>query len=240
MTNKAALVTGAGRRVGRAIVLGLAERGFDIALHYRRAEEDAQEIAKAIEAKNRKCVLIQADLFSAEECIKLIREAMHEFEGLELLVNNASIFNAVTLTETTSELFDQNFALHVRAPLLMMREFAQDGRKGHVVNITDTMASKVRVDYFAYLLSKKSMVDLTEMAAKALAPNIRVNAIAPGSTMEPIDEPDSNYMQKRAQQVPLKLPGNPRLIVQAIDYLHNAPTVTGQVLYVDSGAHIED
>ncbi len=130
-------------------------------------------------------------------------------------------------------------ALHVQAPFFLTSEFAKVCKSGNVINIVDAMVTKTDTTYFAYLLSKKALYELTRLSAKALAPSIRVNAIAPGSTSEPVDEPGSDYLSKRAKQVPLQMPGGPQYLMQGIDFLLANPFVTGECLFIDGGAHIE-
>jgi NAD(P)-dependent dehydrogenase (short-subunit alcohol dehydrogenase family) len=239
MTKQSAIITGAAKRVGRALAIGLAERGFDVALHYQRSEQEAHQTKEQIEKLGRKCVLLKCDLTKPKELLDLIGQAHEKLENLELLVNNASIFEPVDFLKTDLDLFQRNFAIHVQAPFFLTAEFTKICKHGNVINIIDTMITKTRVDYFAYLLSKKTLDEFTKLAARALAPKIRVNAIAPGSTAEPIDEPDSNYMQRRANEIPLKMPGNPSYLLQGIDFLLGNPFVTGECLFIDGGAHIE-
>ncbi len=236
---QSALVTGAARRVGRAIAIALAGRGFHIGLHYHTSRQEAEQLRSEITSTGRQCTLIKADLFDLPEAIAAVRQAAGELPGLSLLVHNASIFNRGDLLETDPELYERNFAIHVRAPFFMTSEFARLRGQGHVINIVDTTVTSNDPRYFAYLLSKKTLLSFTQMAARTLAPGIRVNAIAPGSTTEPIDNPDETYMEKRARQVPLKMKGDPQFIVQGINYLIDNPFVTGECLFIDGGVHID-
>jgi NAD(P)-dependent dehydrogenase (short-subunit alcohol dehydrogenase family) len=234
-----AIVTGAAKRIGRALAYGLAERGFDIALHFNQSEKDAIEAKTHIEKMGRRCILLKADLSEAAQSLGLIKQAVQGLGQVDLLVNNASIFHQVSFLDTDQELFDKNIAVHLRAPFFMTSEFAKVCQRGNVINIIDTMISTRNQEYFAYLLSKKALLDFTEMAAKALAPKIRVNALAPGSTVEPIDEPNTNYLERRGRQVPLQLPGNPDYLLKGIDFCLNNPFVTGSCIFIDGGAHLE-
>jgi len=238
ITERSAIVTGAAKRIGRALALGLAERGFDIGLHYSSSHQEALETQKEIEKLGRKCVLLKCDLTNRKELLGLMEQAGQKMQNIRLLVNNASMFEPASFLQTNLDLLERNFAIHVQAPFVLTSEFAKICKKGNIINIVDTMITKTDTDYFAYLLSKKTLYELTKLAAKALAPNIRVNAIAPGSTAQPVGKFDSNYMQIRAKQVPLQMPGHPDYLLQGIDYLLANPFVTGECLFIDGGAHL--
>lgn len=236
---RSAIVTGAANRIGRAIALALAERGFNIGLHFYQSKETASATSKEIESLGRKCLLLNYNLTQSDSAYKLMQDANKHLPNIDLLVNNASIFKAGNLLQTSAELFDLNFAVHVRAAFFLTSEFAKLFGKGQVINIVDAAIVKHRPEYFAYLLSKKTLYEFTKMSAQELAPEIRVNAIAPGSTLEPIDSPGDGYLEFRASQVPLKMAGNPNYLITGIDYLLANPFVTGQCLFIDGGAHIE-
>jgi len=236
--NQTAIVTGGAKRTGREIAIALARRGFHIALHYRESKNEAQAVQEEIVSIGQKCLLIQADLFDLNEAINVIRQAVNQLPPVSLLVNNASIFERSDLLNTDLDSYERNFAIHLRSPFFMSCEFARHCKNGSIINILDAMILSNNTEYFAYLLSKKSLQSFTEMAAGALAPNIRVNAIAPGSTMEPIDDLESGYMEKRAKQIPLKIKGNPSYIVQGVNYLLDNQFVTGECLFIDGGAHL--
>jgi pteridine reductase len=239
MTKQGAIVTGAANRIGRALALGLAERGFDIALHYRGSEKEAIEAQALIEKRGRRCVLVRADLLNPAETLTVVKQAVNELGQIDLLVNNASVFNQAEFLDTDADLLDRNMAIHLRAPFLLTSEFAKICRRGNVINIIDTMIATKHLDYFAYLLSKKALFEFTQLAAKALAPDIRVNAVAPGSTVEPIDELESNYVKERASQVPLKLPGHPDYLLKGLYFFLDNPQVTGSCIFIDGGAHLD-
>lgn len=234
----AALVTGAAKRVGREMALALAKRGYDIGLHYNTSCREASLVQKEIEAEGARCVLLECDLASAPDVGIIVRQAKGSLPGLNLIVNNASIFEPRTLLDTSLQDFERNFGLHVRAPLFLLKEFAKLCGEGQAVNIVDAAVRKNDVNYFPYLLSKKSLLDLTQMAAVALGPNIRVNAIAPGSVAQPVDDDDPAYMEKRATEIPLKLVGCAQYLIQGLEYLLDNPFVTGECLFIDGGAHL--
>lgn len=236
---KAALVTGAAKRLGKELAIALAGRGYDIALHYNLSEEDARLTAQIIEASGGKCGLFQCDLSDKVQMGELVQKVQAAGFDVDLVINNASIFHNLELLYTDDDAFDQNMNVHLRAPFIITREFARLFGAGQIINILDTYVHMNTTDYFAYNLSKKALWSLTKMSARALAPHIRVNAIAPGSTFEPIDAVASDYMEKRALQVPMRMKGGPSHIIQAMNYLLDASFVTGECMVVDGGVHLQ-
>jgi NAD(P)-dependent dehydrogenase (short-subunit alcohol dehydrogenase family) len=234
-----AIITGAAKRVGAAIALGLAKRGFDIALHYHGSEVEALETQGHINSLGRRCVLLKADFFKASDSLNLVAQAAQGLGQIDLLVNNASIFNAVGFLDTSEELFDRNIAVHLKAPFFITSEFAKICQRGNVINIIDTTIVRRNVEYFAYSLSKKALFDFTELAAKALAPNIRVNALAPAAVSQPVDEAAPHYQERRAHHSLLKIPGDPEYLLKGIDFFLDNPFVTGECIFVDGGDHID-
>lgn len=235
-----ALVTGAAKRLGKELALSLASRGYDIALHFNSSKDDAEQTRQLIEAQGRVCNLFACDLSDRDAMSTLMHNVHASGMNVSLLINNASVFNNLDMLYTDNEMFDRNMNVHVRAPFILTREFARLFGNGQVINILDTFVHSTTVDYFAYNLSKKALWSLTRMSARALAPSIRVNAIAPGSTFEPVDEVIGDYMEKRAKQVPLQLKGGPEYIIHAMNYLIDAKFVTGECMFVDGGVHLQN
>lgn len=226
---KAALITGGARRIGKELAVHLAARGYDIAIHYFNSDTDAKQTAKEIEQYGRKSVILKADLNEPAEVQGLIEQTVAELPALCLLVNNASVWNGGSLKESSLEEFDQNFNVHVKAPYLLTRDYARQVRKGNIINILDSNIARNKADEFAYLLSKKCLHELTKMAAVELAPDIRVNALAPGMILKPENQPDkapSNLVQRH---------GSPQDVLQAVDYLLDNQMLTGQCLYLAGG-----
>lgn len=234
---KAALVTGAAQRIGAELALTLAEQGYDIALHYHRSRTEAEKTAIAIRKLGRACKLYAADLGRAENAKKMIAKVFKDFPQLEILVNNASIFKVVSFLETSVQSFDENFNLHLKSPFLLMQAFAHKVKKGQVINLIDSKVKHNSTTHFAYLLSKKSLLQLTEMAALALAPHIRVNAIAPGAILPPSGK-SPTYLKKIIEKTPLKKAGTLGEIRQALLCLLYNPSLTGQCIYVDGGLQL--
>lgn len=236
--NKAALVTGASKRIGRQIALTLAADGWDIAVHYRGSQKEAMATAQEIRALGRRCELFEADLGDMRQVERLVPAVADAMPGLELLVNNASIFEPASFLETQEAFFDRIFTINFKSCFFLARDFARICRKGQIVNMLDTkIARSASPSYFAYTLGKKALAAFTEMAAKELAPDIRVNGICPGPILPPPGK-DSDYLEKFAGRVPLKRIGSPELIVDAILFLVRNSYVTGQWLFVDGGEHL--
>jgi NAD(P)-dependent dehydrogenase (short-subunit alcohol dehydrogenase family) len=234
----AALVTAGARRLGRSIAIKLAELGFDIALHYRASKEDAMVAAREVEARGRRCALFHRNFDHFDEVLTLIPAVRQEMPNLTLLVNNASVFDLDELINSHPEEFDANFNVHVKAPYFLIRDFARHCGHGQIINIVDTQAVRYETGHFAYLLSKKTLLELTRMAAKQLAPAIRVNAIAPGIVLPPLDERQRTEYERLLTANPLKRCASPEDVMYALDYLIKCEQITGETLFVDGGDHI--
>jgi pteridine reductase len=236
LSGRTALVTGGAVRVGRAISLALAGQGMRVVVHYNSSRGPAEEVADAIRHEGGEAVCIGADLSHADEVERLAREAQAAFGGIDVLVNNASIFPAERLEETDAALFDRTISVNLRAPFLLIRHLAAGlrARRGAVVNMADLAGLQAWCSYAAHSVSKAGVVHLTKIAARSLAPEVRVNAIAPGAVLPPEDMPESEVLAL-AERTPLKRNGSPEDVVSALLYLLQADFVTGQVLTVDGG-----
>ncbi len=231
-----ALVTAASGRIGGAIALTLAEMGYNIALHYRNAEIEALETQKLIEKTGVDCILVKADFNSVEETENLVPEIIKKFP-LEVLVNNASEFIKSSLSDPGTEILDRCLNVHLKAPYLLMKSLAEKSNKGLIINILDTKVSQNKTEYFDYLLTKKMLLSLTEMAAFQLAPDFRVNAIAPGLILAPRGE-SSAYIEKLSKSIPARQIGEMKQICQSILFFVKNEFVTGQTIFVDGGENI--
>ena len=234
---KAALVTGAAKRIGQAMAITLAKRGYDIALHYHSSYPNVQKTAQLIKRHNVQCRLFSCDLSQESSTQKLISDVKNEFGHLNLLINSASIFIPSVFDGQNLNLFNKHFNINLKAPFILMSEFARLCKRGQIVNLLDTNIVKNKTSYVAYLLSKKALGELTKMAAVSLAPAIRVNGIAPGLILPP-EGKSKGSLQKRAQQIPLKHVGNTRSICQSLEFLLDNKYLTGQILFNDGGEHL--
>lgn len=233
----AALVTGGGTRLGAAFALYLAEKGFDVLVHYNSSKEPALEVQQKIQAMGQECHLLQWDFLASDNPKPLLEQALTRFPNLQLLLNSASVYDAAPTGETTLELLQQQFKVNCFTPFLLTAAFAEKVNQGLVVNILDNKIAYQQYHYSAYLLSKKSLADFTRMAAMEFAPNIRVNGIAPGVVL-PGDTRTNDYIDWRIDGIPLKRQGQTQHLCQALGYLIDNDFVTGQSLFVDGGEGI--
>ncbi|MCA9401845.1 MAG: SDR family oxidoreductase, partial [Candidatus Omnitrophica bacterium] len=235
--HKAALITGGSDRIGKSIALKLAALGYDIHLHYHSSRDKAHTTAEQIKEHHVPCHLHQADLLAIEDTRKLIQECFEISPGLNLLINNASIFKPGNLLTESLDEFDANLHIHLRAPYILSKDFAAQVDTGHIINMLDTHISDHQTNHFSYLLSKKCLSALTNMMAVHLAPNIRVNAICPGIIIPP-EGKEKSYAQRLANKIPLKQKGSLKEIQLSVEYLLNNTFLTGQTLFVDGGEHL--
>jgi pteridine reductase len=237
LSGRTAVVTGGAVRLGRAIALGLAARGADIALHYRSSEPDALRTAEEIRALGRRCLPVAADLQNPASP-GMIMEAVDAFFGkADVLINSAAIFERGTLAETTPELWEKTIAVNLRAPFFLCKAFAAQADSGDIVNLVDATADQSSADHLAYSLTKSAVVALTRSLAKSLAPGIRVNAVAPGAILPPPGRGE-DYLARLAARIPLGRHGNPEDIVGGVLYLLSASYVTGEILHISGGSDL--
>ncbi|MCI0494751.1 SDR family oxidoreductase [candidate division KSB1 bacterium] len=232
-----AIVTGGAVRIGRAISLALAREGFDLVVHYNSSAEEAKEVEQAVQKYERRCHLIQCDFSSDKQVALFIPRVFEFFPNCNLLVNCASIFERARFMETDGDLFDRHFKINFRTPVMLSRDFANYAQEGQIINILDTKVARNLIEYFAYTLSKKALLEFTKMAAKELAPRIRVNGICPGLILPPAGETDE-YLVKLSEHVPMKSKGNVNYVVSALIFLLKNNYITGDCLYIDGGEHL--
>ena len=239
LRGRTALVTGGAVRVGRAISLALARAGARVFVHYNASEAEAVSVCDEIRADGGEAVRIAADLRTLDAVERLAREA-ENLGPIDLLVNNASIFPEEGFGKVDGEIWEQTMAINLRAPFFLTQRIglAMKARgSGVVVNITDLAGIQVWRDYAAHSVSKAGLVQLTRIAAHALAPEVRVAAIAPGTVLPPDDFPQEE-VDRLARRAPLRRIGSPDDVAQAVLYLASADFVTGDVLIVDGGRHL--
>ena len=232
----AALVTGGAVRIGRAISEALAGDGYDVVVHYHASSDAADALVGEIEASGGRATAIGADLADADQVEGLAREAAAAFGGVDVLVNNASVFPPERIEDTDAALFDHTIAVNLRAPFLLIRHLAPAlrERRGCVVNLGDLAGVQSWAGYAAHGVSKAGLLHLTRVAARSLAPEVRVNAIAPGTVLPP-EELDADEVRSLAERAPLQRNGSPDDVVRALRYLLAADFVTGETLVVDGG-----
>lgn len=245
-----ALVTGAGARIGRAMAVYLAGRGFDVAVHYASSRAGAEEVVAEIKAMGRKAVALRADLLEENDTHALLPNAVEALGGpVTCLVNNASLFEYDNIRTATRDSWDRNVGSNLRAPLILTQAMAKQGLEpgtdargepiatGLIVNMIDQRVRKLTPEFTTYTIAKMGLWALTQTTARALAPAIRVNAIGPGPTLKATHQSDESYAKQRDRTV-LRRGSNPEDLTATLGYFLDAPAVTGQLLCVDGGQHI--
>lgn len=216
--------------------MGLAEAGFDLVVHYRKSGGPAESAAEQIRSGGRRCLTVAGDLADPATAETLAAATEEEYGRLDLLVNNAASFDSRPLLDADADAFDEVMALNVRAPHLLVRAVAPLLRtaSGSVVNITDLSAYQAWTEHPVHAVSKAALAHLTRVQARALAPEIRVNGVAPGAVLPPDDYTPERWDALRSR-TPLQKLGTPDAVVRAVLYLAQADFVTGQILAVDGG-----
>jgi NAD(P)-dependent dehydrogenase (short-subunit alcohol dehydrogenase family) len=236
----AALVTGGARRIGRALVATAAEAGYDVAIHVRTMDDEAESAAGEVRAHGRKAIILTCDLRKESESVALIGQAEAELGPVTLLINSASVFENDAFADMNRHSWDLHMETNLRAPLVLAQVFARRlpaDREGLIVNLLDQRVLRPAPDFFSYSLSKSALWDATRMLAQALAPRIRVNAIGPGPVLASIHQ-DAAAFEAEARSTLLQRPAPPAQIAAALRYLIDATAVTGQMIAVDSGQHL--
>jgi len=247
---KKALITGAGKRLGRAMALYLADRGYDVAVHYASSRDAAEEVADLIRAKGQTACTVRADLLNEDEAQGLVAAAVDGLGGpLSVLINNASIFDYDNIETATRDSWDRHIESNLRAPFVLTQRFAaqlpepgtddmnEPVASGLVVNMIDQRVRKLTPEFMTYTIAKMGLWAFTQTAAMALAPGCRVNAIGPGPTLRGGRQSEAHFARQRAATV-LERGANPTDITAALGYFLDAPAITGQLLCVDGGQHL--
>jgi len=247
---KIALVTGAGKRLGRAMALYLAGRGHDVAVHYASSAAEAEATADAIQGLGQRAATLQADLLDEDAAQALVPRAIEALGGpITALVNNASIFEYDTLASATRRSWDRHLESNLRAPFVLTQHVAAQApapatdamgeplAQALVVNMIDQRVRKPTPEFMTYTIAKMGLWALTQTAAQALAPAVRVNAIGPGPTVQGVRQSAEHFARQRAATV-LNRGAGPDDITAALGYFLDAPAVTGQLLCIDGGQHL--
>jgi NAD(P)-dependent dehydrogenase (short-subunit alcohol dehydrogenase family) len=240
LSDQVAIVTGGAVRLGKALALSLAKRGVRLAIHYSSSASQAEETVAQIRVLGGEAIAIQADLQQAALAPSIIERAAAHFHQVDILVNSAAIFEPGDLASTTEANWDKHFAINLKAPFFLSQAFAAHvgrQRRGHIVNIADWRAIRPAADHLAYTLTKASLITLTQSLALALAPNIQVNAIAPGAILPPPGQ-DQAYLDRLARTVPLARPGSPDEVAKALLFLLDSDFATGDLILVSGGQHL--
>ena len=237
--NKTVFITGADKNIGKEIALSFKELGWNIIIHYNSSKEDALNLAKEINNANKNtAITVQGNLDVKEDVNAIIKEVLDAFPSIDLLINNASTFYPTPIDDISEEHWEKLVGSNLKGPLFLIQGLKQKLKesKGSIINITDTNLSKGVANYSIYSAAKAGLESITKGLARELAPEIKVNAIAPGAMLEP---PDVTWTEEQKSKViesiPLKRMGSEKDIAEAVNFLAHSQYITGQIIKVDGG-----
>jgi NAD(P)-dependent dehydrogenase (short-subunit alcohol dehydrogenase family) len=239
MSGKTALVTGGARRIGRAIVEDLARNGWSVAIHYHASHDAAEELAAEIVRQGGRATTVAGELADFGSS-RIVQDATRALGPLSLLVNNASIFEKDTVGSLDSGLWHRQLAVNLAAPVFLAEAFARqmpEGEEGNIVNLIDQRVFRPTPEYFSYQISKSGLLTATEILAKALAPRIRVNGIAPGPVL-PSAHSSPEKFEAHVAGLPLRRQPDLADFGRTIRYFVENRSITGQVIALDGGQHL--
>jgi len=253
LDGKVAIVTGGAVRLGKALALALAEQGTRLVIHYGSSAGPAQETVTEIKAMGSDALAVQADFSQSGQAPSMVERAVAHFGQVDILVNSAAIFEPGKWDDTTEANWDRHFAINLKSPFFLSQAFAKhvgperarvagqshwpSARTGHIVNIADWRGVRPGIGHVAYTLTKAALIAMTKSLALALAPNIQVNAIAPGMILPPPGA-DQSYLERQAGQIPAQRVGSPQEIAKALLFLLRSDFVTGELIFVTGGQHL--
>jgi NAD(P)-dependent dehydrogenase (short-subunit alcohol dehydrogenase family) len=233
------LITGAGRRIGRALALSVAGAGFDVIAHHNQSHAEVATLGEAVQAMGRNLASMEADLADEDQARALIGRSQ-ALGPITVLINNAALFEDDRIQTLTPQSWGRHMAINLHAPILLSQAFAAalpEGLEGVILNILDQRVWNPNPQFFSYSLSKAALWSATRTLAQGLAPRIRVNGIGPGPTLPSIHQTEQSFAEE-AREVPLERRTSPEEIAAAALYLIDAPSVTGQMIAVDGGQHL--
>lgn len=234
---KKVLVTGGAIRIGRAICERLGREGAEICIHYNRSYREAVELQDHLIDAGGSAHVAEANLMTETACHDLMERAIALMGGVDILVNNASVFNKQTLDEADMDSWIGELWPNFFAPVQLIRDFAAQEKPGKVVNLLDRRVTALDTSCVPYLISKRALTDITKLAAMHYAPRITVNGVAPGAVLPPPGEGEE-YIKEHAGPVPLRVQVSPEDIAKAVEFVLESDTLTGQIIYVDGGQHL--
>ena len=237
---KSVLITGAGKRIGKAIALDLAAQGWGVAVHYFTSKDDADEVVTEITRQGGRAAAVQANLGVEAETQGLVPAAVEQIGPLTALINNASVFERDEIDDADRQSWDRHMETNLRAPLVLSQAFARQlpaEERGCIVNIIDQRVWNLTPHFVSYTLSKAGLWTLTQTLALALAPRIRVNGIGPGPTLRN-DRQSEEHFAAQWENIPLQRSTGPEEICQGVRFILDAPALTGQMIALDGGEHL--
>ena len=236
MVARKIIITGAATRIGAAIAEKLSGHNVEIAIHFNKSKSKAEILKKKLQRLGTKVHLVKADLSIEKDIYKLVKTLKSKMRYFDCLVNNASLFENDKLENFNSKSWEKHISTNLKAPALLSKEFSKNtrGKKNNIINIIDQRIFKLTPYFFSYTISKTGLYTLTKTSAMSLAPNIRVNGIAPGPTIKNKRQSDTHF-KKQYFATPLKKQVNVNEICNAVDFFIKNASITGQVLAIDSG-----
>ena len=236
MNSKKIIITGAATRIGAAIAKKLSGPGVEMVIHYNNSKKEAEKLQKELLKNKTKVYLVKGNLAKEQDLKKIINFSKAKLKYFNCLVNNASLFENDSLKNFSSKSWNQHLDINLKAPAYLTREFSKNvkGKNNNIINIIDQRVFKLTPFFLSYTLSKTGLYTLTKTSAMALAPNIRVNGIAPGPTIKNKRQTDMHF-KKQYLATPLKQQVNVKDICSAVDFFIKNSSITGQVIAIDSG-----
>ena len=233
------IITGAATRMGAAIAKSLSGPGIEIVIHYNNSKTNAEKLKRELSLSKTKVYLVKGDLSKEKDLRKIIKFSKSKLKYFDCLINNASLFENDNLRSFTSQSWSHHLNVNLKAPAYLIKEFAKNakGKNNNIINIIDQRVFKLTPFFFSYTLSKTGLYTLTKTSAMSLAPNIRVNGIAPGPTIKNKRQTDKHF-KKQFLATPLRKKVNVREICNAVDFFIKNSSITGQVLAIDSGQNL--
>lgn len=238
--SKIALITGSAKRIGRTIAIDLANHGWKVAIHYHRSESEAHALANELTENGCEAICLQADLNKSEDTEALVPNCIASLGTPTCLINNGSVFQYDDIQSLSQQSWDSHMNVNLLAPVLLSKSFAEhlrNGTKGNIINIIDQRVWKLTPQFFSYTIAKSALWTATQTLSQALAPHIRVNAIGPGPVLKSVHQDESKFAAQQDATL-LAHPTAPEDIANAIQFILNAPSLTGQMIALDSGQHL--
>ena len=233
------IITGAATRIGAAIAKKLSVPNVEMIIHYNKSRTNAEKLQKELKKNNTKVWLVKGDLAKENDLKKIIKFSKSKLKYFDCLINNASLFENDNLKNFTSKSWDNHLDVNLKAPAYLTKEFAKNtkGKNNNIINIIDQRVFKLTPFFLSYTLSKTGLYTLTKTSAMSLAPNIKVNGIAPGPTIKNKRQSDKHF-KKQYLATPLKIQVDVNEICNAVDFFIKNGSITGQVLAIDSGQNL--